>query len=63
MTPFLPSLRPSQKQRFREANKREERPTHHYTLEEFGRSEASIATLFAAYRERFILPSSQRPPA
>jgi hypothetical protein len=46
-------------QRWREANRREERPAHSYTLEEFGLSEERIRTDFRAYRERFI----ERGPA
>jgi hypothetical protein len=34
---------------------REERPPHHYTLEQFGLTEASITRDFAEYRRRFIL--------
>jgi hypothetical protein len=41
-------------QKWREANKREERPAHSYTLEEFGLSEALIKEDFQVYRERFI---------
>ncbi|MDB5445542.1 MAG: sulfotransferase [Phenylobacterium sp.] len=43
-------------QKWREANKREERPLHRYTLEEFGLTEDRIKDQFAAYRERFITP-------
>jgi hypothetical protein len=43
-------------QRWREANKREARPEHHYTLEEFGLTAQGIAASFAEYRETFILP-------
>lgn len=43
-------------QSWREANKREARPSHSYTLEEFGLSAQLIADLFRAYRERFIIP-------
>jgi len=41
-------------EKWREANKREQRPLHHYTLEEFGLSENQIKQQFSAYRERFI---------
>ena len=37
-----------------EANAREKRATHAYSLEQFGLSEASIARDFAAYRDRFV---------
>ncbi|MET0248209.1 MAG: sulfotransferase [Sphingobium sp.] len=43
-------------QSWRDANKREARPSHSYTLEEFGLSGNVIVDLFAAYRERFIIP-------
>jgi hypothetical protein len=42
-------------ERWREANQREARPSHHYTLEEFGLSEERIAKEFSEYRESFIL--------
>jgi len=35
-------------------NPREKRPTHHYTLAQFGFTEAQIKQRFAVYRERFI---------
>jgi hypothetical protein len=41
-------------EKWRDANKREERPAHSYTLEQFGLSEAAIDTAFRAYRDRFI---------
>jgi hypothetical protein len=37
-------------------NRRDKRPAHEYTLEEFGLSEADIQRDFAAYRRRFIEP-------
>jgi hypothetical protein len=43
--------------RWRDANQREARPEHHYTLADFGLSETRIKDLFASYRERFILPA------
>jgi hypothetical protein len=43
-------------QKWRDANRREERPTHTYTLEEFGLSEAQIKADFKAYRKQFIEP-------
>jgi hypothetical protein len=45
-------------QKWREANKREERPAHSYTLEEFGLSQALIKKQFRDYREKFIEPNS-----
>jgi hypothetical protein len=44
-------------EKWREANKREARPTHHYTLEEFGLSDDAIKSIFAEYRDRFIVPT------
>jgi hypothetical protein len=44
-------------QRWRDANKREARPSHRYTLEEFGLSAQRIEEMFRDYRERFILPA------
>ena len=49
-------------QKWREANRREERPLHRYTLEEFGLTEDRIKDLFAAYRERFITPQIAPQP-
>ena len=39
-----------------EANRRENRPPHEYTMEKFGFTEAQLAEDFRGYRERFILP-------
>jgi hypothetical protein len=39
---------------WREANKREERPSHKYTLEEFGLTEDQVKTAFQDYRQRFL---------
>ena len=36
-------------------NARDKRAAHHYTLEQFGLSEAGLEKDFQAYRERFIL--------
>ena len=36
-------------------NSRDKREAHHYTLEEFGLTQAGIERDFAAYRERFVL--------
>ena len=44
-------------QSWRDANKREERPSHTYTLEEFGLSEDDVFSAFADYRAKFILPT------
>lgn len=38
----------------REANKREDRPTHEYTLEEYGYTKDGIRALYKAYCEKFI---------
>ena len=43
-------------ERWRDANRREARPAHAYTLEQFGLSPDRVEREFAAYRERFILP-------
>ncbi len=43
-------------ERWREMNRREARPTHQYTLEEYGFTEESLAADFREYRERYILP-------
>jgi hypothetical protein len=50
--------------RWRDANRREARPSHRYTLEEFGLAEDRIASLFAPYREAFVLgrPAAQQGP-
>jgi len=44
-------------ERWREANKREARPSHSYALSDFGLSDDLIEDQFAGYRERFILPT------
>lgn len=41
-------------QEHRDSNKREDRPLHQYTLEEYGYTEAGIRQQFQAYCERFI---------
>ena len=41
-------------EKYRELNKREERPAHEYTLEEYGLSEAGLKKQFADYRSRYI---------
>lgn len=43
-------------EQWREANRREARPAHEYTLEQFGLSPERIEREFAEYRERYILP-------
>ena len=40
---------------WRDANRREMRPAHHYTLADFGLTEGRVKDMFARYRERFIL--------
>ena len=49
-------------QTWREANRREDRPAHTYTLEEFGLSRAGVEAQFEAYRERFILADERAVP-
>lgn len=46
-------------QSWRDANKREDRPGHDYSPATFGLTEAGIKHQFAAYRERFIVPSAR----
>jgi hypothetical protein len=41
---------------WREMNRRETRPPHHYTLEEYGFTEDGLKESFREYRERYILP-------
>ena len=41
--------------RWQDFNRRELRPPHEYTLDQFGLSEAGLRQQFAAYRERFIV--------
>lgn len=41
-------------QKWRDSNKREERPSHSYTLEEFGLTEERIRSDFATYRSDYI---------
>ncbi len=43
-------------ERWRDGNRREARPAHAYTLDQFGLSPDRVEREFAAYRERFILP-------
>jgi hypothetical protein len=44
-------------ERWREANRREARPAHAYTLAEFGLTEDRIKRDFSDYREQFITPA------
>jgi hypothetical protein len=46
-------------ERWRDMNRREARPTHQYTLEEYGFTEEGLKNTFREYRERYIL--SRRP--
>lgn len=39
---------------YREANRRESRPSHDYTLEQFGFTEEGLKGMFAKYRERYL---------
>jgi hypothetical protein len=41
--------------RWRDMNRREARPTHQYTLEEYGFTEEGLKNTFREYRERYIL--------
>lgn len=45
----------SRMQQWAVENSRDKRPEHHYTLEQFGYTEAGLARDFARYRERFGL--------
>jgi hypothetical protein len=45
----------SEMERWRDANRREARPAHAYTLDQFGLSASRIEREFAEYRERFHL--------
>lgn len=42
-------------ERWQEFNRRELRPSHHYTLEQFGLSAAGLEQQFSAYRKKYIL--------
>lgn len=46
-------------ERWREMNRRDARPAHQYTLEEYGFTEDALAADFHEYRERYILPRRQ----
>jgi hypothetical protein len=41
-------------EQWREDNKREDRPSHEYTLEKFGFSESGLKEQFAAYRKQYL---------
>jgi hypothetical protein len=41
-------------ERYREDNKRDARPSHDYTLEQFGFSEDQLKAMFAEYREAYL---------
>ncbi len=45
----------SEMQAWQDFNRRELRPTHEYTLDQFGFTEAGLAQQFAEYRQSFIL--------
>jgi hypothetical protein len=51
---LIPEARAEMSQ-WQEFNRRELRPPHEYTLEEFGFTEEALKRQFRAYRERFIL--------
>jgi hypothetical protein len=38
-----------------EANRRDSRPAHEYTLAQFGLTEAGLKAQFAEYRQRFVV--------
>ncbi len=40
--------------RFQDENRREDRPAHDYTLEQFGFTEAGLKEMFSEYRQRYI---------
>jgi Sulfotransferase family len=46
----------SEMERWRDENRREARPAHEYSLEQFGLSPERIEREFADYRQRYILP-------
>ena len=43
-------------EQYRDEHKRDDRPPHEYTLEEYGYTEQGINELFADYKRRFIAP-------
>ncbi len=47
-------------ERWRDMNRREARPTHQYTLEEYGFTQAGLEEIFREYRERYIVPRRAR---
>ncbi len=47
-------------ERWRDMNRREARPTHQYTLEEYGFTQAGLEAIFREYRERYIVPRRAR---
>ncbi len=46
----------SEMRAWQDFNRREQRPTHEYSLEQFGFTEAGLKELFAGYRQRFLKP-------
>jgi hypothetical protein len=57
--PFTGEAR-AEMEKWRDLNRREERPTHNYTLEEFGFTEDGLKKAFQEYRERYILARPDR---
>lgn len=55
--PFTDEAR-SAMEAWQQENRREDRPPHEYTLEQFGFTESGLAGQYGAYRERFILSQS-----
>jgi hypothetical protein len=52
----LTAVARAEMERWRDMNRREARPSHQYTLEEYGFTEKGLCETFKDYRERYILP-------
>ena len=57
--PFTEEAR-AEMEKWRDLNRREERPSHQYTLEEYGFTEQGLKKSFHEYRERYILARPTR---
>ncbi|MFZ1294277.1 MAG: sulfotransferase [Pseudomonadales bacterium] len=57
--PFTDEAR-AEMEKWRDLNRREERPSHQYTLEEYGFTEQGLKKSFHEYRERYILARPTR---
>lgn len=57
--PFTDEAR-AEMEKWRDLNRREERPSHQYTLEEYGFTEQGLKKSFQEYRERYILARPTR---